>query len=227
MIKINLITLKRLITFGLGVIILSCSREKLVQSPSEQEGVIEELHLLSGPLKDDWERAAIERGGSFHITEGVMKLEVGEYMSGVTWKGELPARIDYEIELEARRTGGQDIFLGLTIPVGPDHCSWICGGWGGDLVGISNLDEMSAADNDTTNFYTFEEARWYHCRIRVRPDRIRCWIDGEVVVDVDITGREISMFYSDIEETVPFGLATYDAEAEYRNLIWRTLEPSQ
>jgi hypothetical protein len=184
-----------------------------------------EIRMLSEANESKWAQADISSGGDFYINEGILSLELGGYLSGAVWKGELPERVHYEVELEARKTFGNDFFMGLTLPVKDSHCSWICGGWGGRVVGISNIDGLNASENETTTAYEFEPERWYHFRIRVLPDKIKCWIDGEIVIDADIREREISMYYGDIEETVPFGLASYDTRAEYRNLVWRNLSP--
>ena len=54
-------------------------------------------------------------------------------------------REDYEVSLEARRLEGTDFFCGLTFPVGKEPCTLIIGGWGGTTVGLSNVDDYSAA----------------------------------------------------------------------------------
>jgi hypothetical protein len=91
------------------------------------------------------------------------------------------------------------------------------------VVGISSIDDVDAGANETTFDMDFEEGRWYRMKIRVLPDRIQCWIDGRRVIDTDIKGRKISMRPGGIEVTVPLGIATYDTEAEYRNIVWRKL----
>ena len=55
-------------------------------------------------------------------------LSDGESLTGVTWQGEPPARMNYEIELDAQRVDGSDFFCGLTFPVNKTCASLICGG---------------------------------------------------------------------------------------------------
>ena len=58
-------------------------------------------------------------------------------MTGITWTNEVPTN-NYEISLEAMRVEGSDFFCALTFPVGNDPCSFIVGGWGGGVVGLSS-----------------------------------------------------------------------------------------
>lgn len=59
--------------------------------------------------------------------------------------------MNYELSLEAMRVDGSDFFCGLTFPVGSNFCSFIVGGWGGGVVGLSSLNSEDASQNETTN----------------------------------------------------------------------------
>jgi hypothetical protein len=142
-------------------------------------------------------------------------------MTGITWTNDIP-RINFEVELEAMRVDGSDFFCGLTFPVGQSPCSLIIGGWGGGVVGISSLDGEDAANNETTKYMSFENGRWYIIRLRVMPTTIQAWIDGDKVVDVVTTGRKISI-RSEVELSVPFGIATWSTTGAIRNLRLRRL----
>jgi hypothetical protein len=48
--------------------------------------------------------------------------------------------MNYEIKLEAKKVTGNDFFCGMTFPVGDSFCSFIVGGWGGPVVGLSSID---------------------------------------------------------------------------------------
>ena len=75
-------------------------------------------------------------------------------------------KTNYEIRFEATRIKGGDFFASLTFPVGESHCTWVTGGWGGDIVGLSSLDGWDASDNETRTYYTFETSRWYAFRLQ-------------------------------------------------------------
>jgi len=71
------------------------------------------------------------------------------HLTGITWTGEFP-KSGYEIRFEAARLEGNDFFAGITFPVKDSFCSWINGGWGGTVVGLSSLDGDDASENDTS-----------------------------------------------------------------------------
>jgi hypothetical protein len=142
----------------------------------------------------------------------------------VIWTEDPPARDNYEIELEARYLYGHDFFLGLTIPVEDRYCTLIVGGWGGTVVGISDIDGHSADNNETTLSMSFTKERWYRFKIRVIDERIQCWIDEALVIDIDTKDRKLNLRPGQIVGSVPLGISSYDTMAEYRNIVWRNLE---
>lgn len=173
----------------------------------------------------NWKTAPFAHDGDVDVRDGVLSIGLGDYLSGVVWKKDPPARMNYEIELEARYILGSDFFLGLTVPVGDTYCTWVCGGWGGTVVGLSDIDYRSADENETTSEMGFEKERWYRFKIRVLEGRIQCWIDGQSVVDFKTKGKKINLRPGEIEESVPLGISTYDTAGEYRKIIWRDLAP--
>ena len=84
-------------------------------------------------------------------------------MTGITWTGEFP-RSNYEVRFEAARLQGNDFFASLTFPVEDSFVTWVTGGWGGDIVGISSIDGWDASDNETRTYFNFENGRWYAMR---------------------------------------------------------------
>jgi type 1 glutamine amidotransferase len=92
----------------------------------------------------------------------------------------------------------------------------IIGGWGGSLVGFSSIDGMDASENEFTQYMRFDDKKWYSIRLRVTDSKIQAWVDNERMIDADITGRRISMRAGEIEDSVPFGLATFQTTAAIR-----------
>ncbi len=153
-----------------------------------------------------------------------MILPVGEGLTGVTYAGALP-KSNYEVSLDAQRNQGHDFFCGLTFPDGDSFASLIIGGWGGAVCGISSIDEADASNNSTTTRRKFEKDKWYHIRLRVTGDRIQAWIDDEKIVDVLTTGKKLSV-RSDIEQSCPFGLASWRTTASIKNIQIREINPA-
>ena len=151
-------------------------------------------------------------------------LGEGNDLTGVNYTNAFP-RTNYEIRLEAMRVRGGDFFCGLTFPVDRTNCTLVVGGWGGGLVGISSLDGMDASENETSTFTNFKNGQWYEIRVCVRPDRIRAWIDGESVVNIQIEDRKVHMRFGEIEMSGPLGLATWRTAGAFRNIRIRPLPP--
>jgi hypothetical protein len=179
--------------------------------------------LFDGKTLGHWKATDFGGQGEAKVENGQLILTHGETLTGVTWQGAVPARMNYEIELEAQRVDGNDFFCGLTFPVNKDCASLIVGGWGGGVCGISNIDDNDAARNDTTSVHGFKTGQWYHVRLRVTPDRIEAWLDKEQIVDADIKGKKISV-RGEVEASQPLGLATYQTTGAFKNIRLRRVE---
>lgn len=150
------------------------------------------------------------------VADGCIVLDHGAPQTGITWNGAFP-RSGYEVTLEAKRVGGSDFFCGMTFPVGDEYCTLIVGGWGGMVVGLSNVDDLSAVENETTLGMRFEENRWYRIRLAVARDAIRAWIDGEMLIDLPRAGHRFGV-WEEQEPARPFGINTWYTAASLRNL---------
>jgi hypothetical protein len=177
--------------------------------------------LVAGNDLGEWKSTPFGGEGEVSVKDGVLRVEMGVDLSGVTWQGKFPTT-NYEIELEARRVDGTDFFCGLTFPVGADHCSLILGGWGGGVVGLSCIDGQDAANNDTTQVMAFDDNRWYAVRVRVTPESIECSLDGKQIIEQPLADRVISV-RQEVIPSQPLGLATYSTTAEIRGLRWRPI----
>jgi hypothetical protein len=178
--------------------------------------------LFDGKTLGEWRQTPFQGGGRALAANGVLVLPAGGPLSGVTWAGQFP-HSDYEIRFDARRTKGNDFFASLTFPVGDSFCTWVMGGWGGDIVGLSSIDGWDASDNETRNYVNFEDGRWYAMRLRVTESRITAWVDEKQIVDVAISGRTISLRPGDIKLNTPLGFASYNTAGELRKIEYRAL----
>ena len=180
--------------------------------------------MFDGRSLKGWKVTDFAGHGEVEVAQGQIVLGMGAALTGINWTNELP-KINYEVTLEAKKVDGSDFFCGLTFPVGESFCSFIIGGWGGGVVGLSSIDGEDASQNETTKYLNFEKGRWYRIRLRVAPSRIEGWIDQEKVADLDTTGRKIAMRFGEIELSKPFGVATWVTTAALREIQIRELEP--
>jgi len=177
--------------------------------------------MFDGVSLQGWRETPFSGRGKVRVEDDAIILGNGA-MTGITWTGSFP-KSGYEVRLEAMRVDGHDFFAGITFPVNDSFCSWINGGWGGTVVGLSSLDYMDASENETSTERDFETGRWYALRLRVTADRIQAWIDDEPVIDAHIGNREVDLRPGEIELSKPLGIASYSTTAKLRKLEYRTL----
>jgi hypothetical protein len=178
--------------------------------------------LFDGKTLTGWKSTDFSGRGEVAVHEGTIRLETG-LMTGITWTNtsDLP-RTNYEISLQAMRVEGSDFFCGLTFPVGKDYCSFIVGGWGGGVVGLSSLDGQDASQNETTKYLNFQNNRWFDIRVRVTDGKIEAWIDADKMVDVSLAEKTLSLRL-EVEASKPLGIATWNTAAALRQLKIRRL----
>jgi 3-keto-disaccharide hydrolase len=182
--------------------------------------------MFDGKSLTGWKETAFTGHGEVRVENGALVLSPGKPMTGVTWTGEFP-RSNYEVRYEAMRGQGNDFFASLTFPVGDSYATWVTGGWGGDIVGISSIDGWDASDNETRSYFNFENGRWYSLRLQVTAETIKAWIDDQPVVNVNIAGRKISLRHGEIKLSAPFGFASYNTSGSLRRIEYKTLQPSR
>ena len=179
--------------------------------------------LFDGKTLTHWKATDFGGKGEVKVAKGEISLGSG-YMTGITFTNTntLP-RMNYEVELDAKRVDGGDFFCGLTFPVGKDQCSFVVGGWGGSVVGLSSLDGEDAASNETTKTMTFQNGKWYHVHVKVTPGKIQAWIDDEQMVNIKTEERRVSIRI-EMEQCTPLGVATWSTAAALKDIRLRKLD---
>lgn len=183
--------------------------------------------LFDGKSLAGWKESDFFGAGKVTVEKGVITIGNGA-LTGINWAtSTLPfPNSNYEIRIEAARLKGSDFFAGITFPVGDSFCTWINGGWGGEVVGLSSIDGADASMNETSSTRKFELGQWYSLRLRVTPTTISAWIDDELVIASAIGKKWIALREGDIDRSVPFGIAAYSTVAGVRKIEWRPVAPA-
>jgi hypothetical protein len=179
--------------------------------------------LFDGKSLQGWRETAFTGRGPVRVENGAIQIGAGAPMTGVTYTQEFPAS-NYEIRFEASRVAGGDFFASLTFPAGASFATWVLGGWGGDIVGISNIDGWDASENETRSYVTFENGKWYSFRLQVTAARILAWIDEHPIVNVEIGGRGVSLRFGEMKLSAPLGFASYGTAGAVRKVEWRAVK---
>lgn len=172
-----------------------------------------------------WVVSDFSGGAEVRVVDDTVVLTKGDDLTGIRWTGPL-IRMNYEITLKAKRVDGNDFFCGLTFPYNDDCASFIVGGWGGTVCGISSLDYFDAYNNETSRFVSFETDRWYDIRVRVTGGRIQAWIDEDQLVDVSTKGRKVDIRF-EVTPSKPLGIATWRTTGAITDVRIRKLTPEE
>ncbi len=100
---------------------------------------------------------------------------------------------DYTLSLKARKLGGAEGFLIMfRVRDNGNWYWWNIGGWGNREHAIERSIGGGKSIVGERVPGSVETGRWYDVRIEVRGSRIRCYLDGQLVHDVqDVAGRAV------------------------------------
>lgn len=182
--------------------------------------------LFDGQTLKGWKVAEFGGEGKVYVKDGAIVMERGDMMSGIAWAGDPLPKVDYELTLEGKRIDGSDFFCTTTFPVDDSFCSFVVGGWGGTVVGLSSINGYDASENETNKFREFKNNQWYRIRIRVTKAKIQAWIDNDDMVDLDRQGKKISIRW-ECEPCRPLGIATWCTTGAVRDIRIRLLKPEE
>lgn len=217
----------------ISTLLLTVPIPAIAQQEPAAEPLGRKATLFDGKSLGKWkpiEKNVFEDHGEIKITDGILHLATGQPATGVVYSGPFPTD-NYELRLEAKRTKGGDFFCGLTFPIEKSHATLIIGGWGGNTTGISNLEDYSAVDNETTGFTEFENDKWYEIRLRVTSKKVEAWVGSEQIVDLrrhDEAGkhRKFSLWWEQ-EPARPLGIATWNTAAAIRRIEFERIGGKQ
>lgn len=96
---------------------------------------------------------------------------------------------DYTLEVQARKISGREGFMVMFHTVDDNNYYWWnLGGWGNTRHGLEKSvgGSKSGIGNDVTG--SIETGRWYNIKIEVEGSRIRCYLDGKLIHDIQDRG---------------------------------------
>jgi hypothetical protein len=179
--------------------------------------------LFDGKTLGSWKSVEFGGEGAVKVENGAIRVDQGATISGIQWTGEAPPRTNYEFSVEAMKVDGSDFFLGIVFPVGKEQCSFVAGGWGGGVTGLSSVDHMNASENETASDQTYKKNQWYTFRLIVTPAKIEVWWDAKQVVNLELANRQISV-HPAVESAAPLGLTNYQTTSLFRNIQLKSLK---
>ena len=185
---------------------------------TEQEVSNEWISLFDGKTLTGWKILQYGGNGKPTVKNGSMILPTATEgtMTGVCWVGDPLPSMNYMITYEARRVAGGDIFAALTFPYGDTAASLIFGGWYGIVNGLSSIDGFDASENETCQYFSYNNDQWYTVELRVTTDSICAMVGKEKVVDLATAGKDIHV--RDASLDTGFTLWNYCSTGEIRNL---------
>jgi hypothetical protein len=179
--------------------------------------------LLPSSGLEGWEITNFGGEGEVENEKGELTLGRGEPMTGITRLAKDFPTENFELRWSAQRVDGSDFFAGVTFPVGKEFCSFICGGWGGGLVGISSINGNDASENETARYINFKNGQWYRFRVRVDVEKIGVWIDDEQVLDVERANRRFSV-RAEVMRSRPLGYCVFQSVVKVKDWEYRRLD---
>lgn len=181
------------------------------------------IPLFDGKSLGNWQETDFAGRGEVSIKDETIVMSAGGDLTGINLK-QAPARQNYELELMAQKIQGSDFFCGLTFPVGEKCATFIVGGWGGALTGISSINGADASENMTTSFKKYEDGQWYRIRVRVTDKKLEAWVDEELMADVELEGLKIDVRSGEIELSQPLGIASFRTKTALKEIRWRVIK---
>ena len=174
-------------------------------------------------LLEGWQSTNFGGEGEVDVEDGVLTMRSGQPLTGINWKGKEFPKENFEMRWSARRMDGSDFFAGVTFPVGDQYATFICGGWGGGLVGLSSINGNDASENQSASFMSFKNKQWYAFRVRVDATHVTAWIDDEEVFKVEREGTKFSL-RAEVLKSRPLGYCAFQSKIEVKDWGFRVLD---
>lgn len=151
--------------------------------------------LFNGDSLSDLKDATIQRG-DWSLADGVVRQ--ASRGDGRLLIGD-PDWPDYSLSLKARKTAGDEGFvIFFRNSEGGSTLEWNVGGWRNTEHGIqAHLASHSTAVNVVARKAgSIEKGRWYNVKVEVAGSQVKCYLDGELIREVDVPRPALARVYS-------------------------------
>lgn len=188
------------------------------------------INLFDGKTLKNWVDNKDGGDEAVRVKDGVLVLGMGPTTTSIHFDEEaagmeIPTE-NYEIEYVSRRATGTDFFSALTFPIGEKRVTFVNGGWGGMVAGISSIDGMDASENSSSSFFNFKTGQWYRFRVQVTLRTVRVWVNDELIVDYVVEGHTLSTRF-EVSHCEPLGFASWVSDGEIKVVRMRGLSDDE
>lgn len=210
----------------LTAVLVICVFGAAIAAEQSDKAATRQRALFNGKNLDGWKNCDFVGTGEVSVSEGTLVMGAGNSMTGVKCSRKDLPTTDYEAGFEAKRVKGNDFFAALTFPVGKSHATFVNGGWGSSVTGVSSINGSDASENETNTYYPYKNDVWYRFRVRVTDKRIRCWVNDKMVVDLELEDRRIDTRI-ETDECKPLGFASWESSGVVRNIHLKSLTAAE
>ena len=137
----------------------------------------------------NWENP---NGGDFKIEDGVLRhvgtgMNYSDIGDAAYYCGEIGAA-NYTYTIDAKKTDGEEGFLIPFAVQDKDNCYfWNLGGWGNTISCLQKVENGAKTGQilKTVSDFTVETGKTYHLKVVVNDTAVKCYADGELLIDYD------------------------------------------
>jgi alpha-L-arabinofuranosidase len=147
-------------------------------------------------LSSNWDIS----GGNWRVANGVFK-QISEMPDTRAVLKEGQDWSNYTLKLKARKVRGDEgMLIGFGVKGKADYYWWNLGGWGNTKTDIEKSVGGGKSIIGNSHFEPIEAKKWYDVEIQVEGNRIRAYLDGELIHDVTDGANAGQIFTSATEE---------------------------
>ncbi len=153
------------------------------------ETVFSEDFSSKSDFKNEFE---IPTDGNFKVKDGKLVQKASESedyeIGSVAFFGS-ELLDNYTLTFDAVKTGGEEgFFIPIAVKDADNAYFWNIGGWGNTRSGLQEINRGKKTDVEgTSSDLVIEQGRTYKIKIKLEDTHIKCWLDGKLYIDYDVS----------------------------------------